>query len=524
MQMLITESRDETTPRPLGLAIEFTPETALAAPGYGTADRAHVEQVDLAGRRMMNMSARTPPKADDVKRVVEERLKALEGLQSAKETVTIEWRGSPLHIPVISMPVALLSYNPDTHRIRAQRSTDPSLEKDLHADPFGASAQQYLHGLLMGDPSNPSTVDPSFLALKDDLKDHGQSEPGIITRSGVLINGNTRQAALREIGETNIRVGVLPPDAAYGDIEAIELSLQLRRDHKRDYSFMNFLLAVDERAAAGQPPGKIQADFRIKATTYERMRWILDFVREAIDRSKVTIGTGTVVSLRLVDFEAHQGKLEELYRAYISLRVKSPDEAEALREQRLLALVMQKSKTDLRLIEPDFVQKYTTLAAPEAAVQTAAPVRIPGTSIRVPGPSTQVQALSDLTTRVLRARAVALTPGAVPPTEVSDASELLSSIEQSLNKGLDHAGRHGRVIKRRIAPADRLSDACEDLNLAVAAVAEARGTGNFDAADLDDSLTALRTCLEKLSAIVARGGDESGDGVAWLRSVGRLQA
>jgi hypothetical protein len=42
---------------------------------------------------------------------------------------------------------------------------------------------------------------------------------------------------------------------------------------------MNFLLAVDERAVAGQLATNIQTDFRIKASTYERSRWILEFVR-----------------------------------------------------------------------------------------------------------------------------------------------------------------------------------------------------------------------------------------------------
>jgi hypothetical protein len=80
------------------------------------------------------------------------------------------------------MPVDLLHYNPDTHRIRAQRSINPALERDLETDPFGESGQNYLHQLLMGDPTDPSKTDQSFTALKDDLREHGQSEPGIITR------------------------------------------------------------------------------------------------------------------------------------------------------------------------------------------------------------------------------------------------------------------------------------------------------------------------------------------------------
>jgi hypothetical protein len=168
------------------------------------------------------------------------------GLQ---ESVTIDWRGKQEPLPVIPMPVELLTYNPDTHRIRAQRSHDPQKDAALRSDPFGAEAQSYLHQLLIGDPAHPEKIDPAFEALRDDLSEHGQNAPGIITRSGILINGNTRRAALKELGSPNIRVAVLPDDASLDDRQAIELSLQLVREHKRDYSFMNFLLAIDARIA-----------------------------------------------------------------------------------------------------------------------------------------------------------------------------------------------------------------------------------------------------------------------------------
>ncbi len=158
----------------------------------------------------------------------------------------------------------------------------------------------------MGVPSDPAKVDPAFLLLKDDLQEHGQTEPGIVTHEGVLINGNTRCAALQELGEEHIRVGVLPEDAGHGDLESIELSLQLRRSHKRDYSFMNFLLALEERVTAGRPTTEILSDFRIKQKTFDQSRWILQFVYELIDRSKMTVDGGIDVALRLVDFETDQ--------------------------------------------------------------------------------------------------------------------------------------------------------------------------------------------------------------------------
>lgn len=462
------------------------------------------------------MSVQNPPNAADVQNVVQARIDAQASLKDAKETLTIEWRGTQIHIPVISMPIELLAYNPNTHRIRAQRSTDLAREADLEKDPWGHSAQNYLHNLLMGDPADPTKTDPSFTALQDDLKEHGQADPGIITRSGVLINGNTRRAALKQLSAPNIRVGVLPPDAGHEDLQSIELSLQLRKDHRRDYSFMNFLLAIDERANSGQAPAKIQKDFRIKASVFDRSRWILAFVREAIERSKVCLQSGAIAGLSLVEFESHQGKLEELYRAYIALAPKSSAEANALREQRLLALVLNKSKTDLRLIEPDFVKKYMKAELP--TVVPAPSLTIPGTKITVQGPTPDLLALRQLTNDALQARAMAAAKGGATPQEVTEASSKLLRLDDSLLKALDHAGKQARVVKRRLAAADRISDACDSIDFAVDAVAAARSTANFDPEDLDEILVSLRSKLAKLSMIVMRGSDSASEGIAWLQS------
>ena len=249
-----------------------------------------------------------PANAEDVQAIVKERLAALRAHAGTRETVTVEFRGHQMHLPVIDMPISLLKYNPDTHRIRAQRTLEPTREETLQSDPFGDSAQQYLHDLLRGEPEDPTREDPTFAALKDDLAVHGQAEPGIIRRSGVLINGNTRCAALNELSREHIRVGVLPPDAGDDDFQAIELALQLRKDHKRDYSFVNKLLAIDERIAAGRPTAEVARDFRVRESTLDRFVWILDLIREAIDRSQQEVDDGAMTQMRLVDFESHQGK------------------------------------------------------------------------------------------------------------------------------------------------------------------------------------------------------------------------
>src|SRR5690606_16688683 len=113
--------------------------------------------------------------------------------------VTVDWRGQQKHLIVITMPVGMLYFNPDTHRIRAQKTLDPERNTILEELPWSEDAQQYLHKLLTCKPSDPNSIDPDFIALRDELDQFGQKEPGIITPDGILVDGNTRCAALREL-------------------------------------------------------------------------------------------------------------------------------------------------------------------------------------------------------------------------------------------------------------------------------------------------------------------------------------
>ncbi len=82
------------------------------------------------------MTVLTPPNAADVERVIKKRLDATLAQSGTIETTTVEWRGKQLSIPVITMPVRLLSYNPATHRVRVQRTLDPVRDKALDSAPI----------------------------------------------------------------------------------------------------------------------------------------------------------------------------------------------------------------------------------------------------------------------------------------------------------------------------------------------------------------------------------------------------
>ncbi|MGE7385422.1 hypothetical protein ACQKM2_08065 [Streptomyces sp. NPDC004126] len=456
-----------------------------------------------------------PPRAEEFSELIRKRLEDVKAAGGTRETVSIDWNGTTIHVEVIELPLDSLYFNPGTHRIRAQRTHNPARDQQLEADPYSAEGQGYLADLLKADPSAPRVRDTAFDKLKESLLQYGQNDPGLVTHHGVLVNGNTRAAALREAGKTSMRVGVLPSSFTWADINAVELSLQLRKDHRRDYSYVNRLLAMEEQAQLGRTPEDIAREFRVQTKTYHQERWILSAVRELIERSR----TGEA-SLSLIDFEMDQEKLKELERLYKNLSEVEADEADLLKEWRLCAILLGFSKTDVRHIDEEFAKAgYLSKALPvELAGDTGAvqeSVSIPGLGIAVKGTTSKVSAARALNDRVLRAKALADSPVA-PESEKAAARETVAAAKAAFDKAIDDAGRDARVRKRKqLAPA-RLADACSAIDQCTVDLVQARASRSLDKQAFDDALLLLRDSLTKLASQAERIGDDPADGVAWL--------
>jgi hypothetical protein len=458
-----------------------------------------------------------PPRGSQISEIVKGQIE--EAANSNGEKVTIEWRGQPKHLYVISMPVDLLYYNPDTHRIRAQRSLDPVRDQALQDNPWGQVAQDYLDRLLKCQPSDPDKIDPDFEALRDDLESFSQRDPGLISVYGVLVNGNTRCAALRELGEKYIRVGVLPETSDWDDINTVELSLQLRKEQKRDYSYINRLIAMDEQLKLGRRPEDIAREFRIKKPTLEQDQWVYGVIRDAIDRSR----TNEDSVLREIDFEDHQEKLRELYRAYTKVAATDRDAAEALKETRLAMIVLGYAKTDLRFAQPDFYEKYLEPKLPDdikPTVGASASIKIPGLDVEVPGAVPQARVAKALADDLLRAKAAAQTVSSTDGDGAGSAADAkLAAARESFDRALKPAGRDARLQQRKLAAPERLSDACDDIELCAGDLAQSRATRAVDDSAFDDAVLRLRTAITKLAKEARRTFTEPGEGVDWLLTI-----
>ncbi|MGW4534303.1 transcriptional regulator [Nocardia sp. NPDC004340] len=466
-----------------------------------------------------------PSTAADVRSIVDERIREQHEKTGVAETLTVEWRGKPIHIEVIDMPLNSLFYNPGTHRIRAQRSLDPQRDVLVEDNPWSPESQDYLEHLLKVRPSEPDHRDPAFDDLMRSLDEHQQNEPGLITRDGILVNGNTRCAALRELKSTNsIRVGVLPVSCTWEDINDVELSLQLRPDKRRDYSYINRLLAIEElRDQLQRDLTVIAKAFHSTAKSVERDLWILAQLRDLIVRSQTSDGK----SLRLMDLERSKESLFELHRTYEKEHAKSKEKADLLKEARLAAIVLDLAKTDVRFIETDFHSRYLDKVLPEEyrTAQNAAPttVAIPGLNREVKAAGVNVAAARHITDALLKAQAVKAAGDSAAPGEQAAAASVIESIKYAFNEAIDTAGREARLKRKRLAAPDRIRDACKDLDQAITDLVLSRANSSLDEEAFDDALEQLREALGKLAIEAQRSIELPGTGLAWLIAAAELE-
>lgn len=471
----------------------------------------------------MSINFGQPREAAGNRELVAQRLKELRDGSGIPETLTVEWRGKPTYVEVIDMPVDVLRYNPGTHRVRAQRAYDPARDRALDEDPWSPESQDYLHYLLKALPADPSKTDKAFEDLTESLREYQQNEPGLITHEGILVNGNTRRAALKDLGRSSMRVGVLPESCEWSDIHAVELSLQLRPDTRRDYSYINHLLALEEQVKLGKPLAEIARSFHTTTPACDRDLWVLAQLRDLLSRS--TRGT---VSLRLMDFEDAKEKFFELYRTYKTEGARNQERADLMKEGRLAAIVLEFAKTDVRFIQPDFHQRFLDQRLPAelrpTPVQESAAVAIPGLGRKVQAAGARVAEAKALTDSLLQARAVKAAGSAATSEEQTAAAEFFESAQKVFNEALEFAGKDFRLRKKRLAAPDRVADACKDLEQCVTDLVLARGNGSLDEGAFDDALLQLRIMMERVAVEADKSVPLPGEGLTWLNeAVGRKQ-
>ncbi len=269
--------------------------------------------------------------------------KALEDYKSEglTRTETIEYRGKPRSLEVVTINPEVPLLNPENSRLRAQLLEHP--QRNLVAtDPTSPEAQRVLENILSSTEK--------FGDLKRQLVDFKQQEPGLVSRSGLLINGNTRLSAIRALGLPGFDVAVLPADATNDDFFKIEMSLQLRKLVHQDYTFTNELLLVDSYLSrTGNEQSTIDAmqwkrDGKKKLHLYLGYLSLIQEIRSLNPRLKYEF------------FDKRAEFVKNLHDEYHKIAEQSPLEAEKLKGTRLMGLFLGLNKDEIRETDEYFLE------------------------------------------------------------------------------------------------------------------------------------------------------------------------
>lgn len=233
------------------------------------------------------------------------------------------WPRQAKDLSLVELEIDWVRFSTLNHRTRAEQRAEISRTgtSNLFAeDPLGPIAQNAQYAILRGQEG--------FAALKADLDSRGQQEPAVITADGVLINGNRRAAALRSLyveddrpGAHYIKCLVLPTDATVSELVDLETELQIARDFKQDYGWINEALLIEELFE------RENKDF---ARVASRMHREVSDVRSLYDKLQnvhqlVDLSSGV---RHHIDFDENESAFDELSK---HVKNKQPSEAEAVR-------------------------------------------------------------------------------------------------------------------------------------------------------------------------------------------------
>ena len=279
---------------------------------------------------------------NNAKETITNALKAYSDQKSSR-TYKIDFRDKETLLEIVTVDPNSLFLNPQNPRLKTQLEDHPD-EDIVIKNPFSSESQQIVQRLLSNTPK--------FKKLKEELENLGQQEPGVITRDGLLINGNTRVAALRSLSAEGVDVAVLPIDANDQDYLNLEMSLQMMKLTHQDFTFTNELKLIKKYLAAGHDMERLakkMAWTRNKKKKFSESLQLIELVQEIRD-----INPENPIPYEIIDEKKEH--LKNLNESYQALLVDDDNEAERLKWGRITAMLLGINKDRTREIDSEFFE------------------------------------------------------------------------------------------------------------------------------------------------------------------------
>lgn len=189
---------------------------------------------------------------------------------SQDTTPFAHYRDATVRLPVIRVPIGLPIYRMANIRTRtrqkefARANGRPPNWFAANQETTAAQKQQHEFLTTLSKKGQGITVTPVYEVLKTEA----QHEDLLVTRNGVVVNGNRRLSAMRELfGEdpgtygrfSHVNVLVLPLEAQERDLQSIEMRLQMRPETKLPYEWVDEAMGVRDLRDGGRLPAEIAA-------------------------------------------------------------------------------------------------------------------------------------------------------------------------------------------------------------------------------------------------------------------------
>lgn len=408
------------------------------------------------------------------------------------------WSRTDKAFSAVEMDINSVLFSTLNHRTRAEQDKAKKQAKrnDLFSsDPLGPEAQEAQFEILRNQEG--------FEVLKADLKDRGQQDPAIITADGILINGNRRAAAMRSLYMEQhlkaqyIRCLVLPEDASLEEMVDLEAELQIARDFKQDYSWVNEALLIEELYdREGKSFDRVAKRMHRNPKDVKEMYEKIQQVHQLVAMSQG--------SRHLVDFKDRESVFDELTK---HIRNKSLQEQSDVRTVYFLGALSDTEYRTLRhLKRPDAAALVLHEVESDPVMRPILEVAKADADNdtrddlleEVLGSDEEQSPLEGLLSLLATKKPEASIQ--LPDGEKVVVQDVLDTVKTAVVKAAREAEETDKDQGALTAPADRVEKAISELHRASASLPRARAIPGWDEVDFRDRVERLEKLVAKLRA------------------------
>ena len=429
----------------------------------------------------------------------QERLQYLRARQNSspdKRVLLPAWPRKDKELRQVDLEVNWVRFSTLNHRTKSEqmRIVQQQNRPDLFtADPNGEEAQSQQYRIL--------AEQEGFDDLKADLKARGQQQPAVATAEGVLINGNRRTAALLSLFRDDdhqpsryVTCLVLPADANRREMVDLETELQIAREFKEDYTWVNEALLIEELfEREGKSWTKVASRMHMDESSVREQYEKLQLLHQLVAMSEGT--------RHYADFVPNESAFTELSK---HIRRKPSEEAASVRAAYFLGTLSGVNYRTLRhLRRSDASQRVrrelendltlgSLLEAGDQAQESDILDEVLG--------SQTVQRDSDLTSIV----SYVARHGQSHEIDVNGMKIATQDLRDSIKQAVDIAAEdaHSEHLDQSAvtAPIRHLRLATNNVTKAADALPKARALNDWRESDYSEQLVKLRAALDRLDS------------------------